>query len=239
MAGTHTAFAESPANALLPAWSYDEDYTGQEEWGILSPAYAKCGTGTQQSPISVSFTQPTKKPAPDFHYAKTKARVMFDRHAIRAEMEGNSSLLADGETYHLKSIELHTPGEHTFGDVFYPLEIQLQHQNASGKMLIVAIFARPGQENATMQTLLASVPDTAGKMLKTAFDPSSLLPAARSYYAYTGSLTTPPCTEGVAWILLKHSITLSEAQLTAIASRIGRNARLTQPTYMRTVEETE
>lgn len=234
------AFAESTAvDAPAPVWTYDEDYTGQEEWGMLSPDFAACRTGTAQSPISVSFTQPTKKPAPEFHYRRTKAHVTFQHHAIRADMENGSSLLWNGETYRLTSIAFHTPSEHTIGDVFYPVEIQLLHRSAQGKQLIVAVFAKPGEENAAMHSLLSPLPEKGGAGGESALDPSSLLPTGRGYYAYTGSLTTPPCTEDVAWILFKQPVAISEAQLGVIAGRTGRNARLTQPLYMRTVEEAE
>lgn len=235
---TPAAAAQSVTAAdLFPAWTYDDDYTGQEEWGALSPAYAKCGTGTGQSPISFSFTQPTEKPAPEFHYAETKAQVSFERHAIRAAVEGSSFLVANGEKHYLTGIELHTPSEHTIGDRFHLLEIHLLHRSASEKTLIAGVFAVIGEENAAVQSILSHLPEKNNTAVEATFNPAMLLPAGRSYYAYNGSLTAPPCTEGVAWIVFKQPVAISEAQLNAIAGRTGRNARLPQPTYMRIVEE--
>lgn len=235
-----SAAAQSPVvSDPAAAWTYDEDYTGQEEWGRLSPDYAACGGGTSQSPISISFTQPSSRPAPEFHYGPVKTRVAFERHAIRAVMEGSLFLIANGEKYRLESVALHTPSEHTIGDIFYSVEIQMLHRNPQGKLLIVGIFIQQGEENAAMQSLLSQVPEkNDGAGGEVVLDPSLWLPAERSYYAYSGSLTTPPCTEDVAWVLFKHPIAVSEAQLIAISRRTGRNARLPQPVYMRTVEET-
>ncbi len=120
---------------------------------------------------------------------------------------------------------------------FTPLEIELVHKNDKGEMLILSIFAKTGAENAALNALTKHMP-TRTVPTSFTFNPATLLPAKPGYYAYTGSITVPPCTEGVQWRIYKENITVSKEQLTALATFIGRNARLTQPAYMREVQET-
>jgi carbonic anhydrase len=143
--------------------------------------------------------------------------------------------MESGITYHLKKIQLHSPSEHTVGDNFYPLEIEFIHEEATGKILIVSVFANMGKMSPSLKPILDKLAHN--KNATITFDPAALLPEKHGYFSYTGSLTSPPCTEGVEWRVFKQPIEISKAQLVAITAITGRNSRNTQPVYMRVIQE--
>lgn len=229
--------AADRANAPV-SWSYDNDYTGQDEWGLLTPAFAACGIGTGQSPVHIANTKPVQKPAPVFDYKTANADVRHAGFTVETRIEGEQAYVEDNTRYTLRYIHLHSPSEHIAKDVFYPLEIQLMHENAEGKKLILAVFAQIGAPLDKLDALLDATPKNQGDApVSITFNPAWLLPEYGGHYAYTGSLTTPPCTEGIEWRVMKKTISISKPQLSKLTKHIGRNARLTQPIYMRTIEE--
>jgi carbonic anhydrase len=220
----------SPAQSA--EWTYDEDYTGQDEWGTM-PGYEQCASGTRQSPVMLALASPATSSL-HMHYQPGQAVVAHDHQSFTASLNHVGSLTDGKKIYLLESLALHSPSEHMIKEHYYPLEIQLMHKDARGHSLILAVFATPGTANPALQALIEHAEDGASFT----FDLSTLLPSAHGYYAYNGSLTTPPCSEGIAWRVLKTPITLSHAQLSAITAIVGRNARLSQPLYMRSVTET-
>jgi carbonic anhydrase len=236
MMGLLTASASGAQE--IPRWSYDDDYTGQEEWGALSKDYSACELGTQQSPVQIAYTKTADIPFLDMHYAKATGEMHYDGRIMEIAVDNGHTLTMEGDTYRLETIQLHSPAEHVIRNDFYPLEIELLHENVAGKKLIVAVFAKLGDANPALAPVIEHAP-AVGKSSKVIFDLSAWLPAGRGYYAYTGSLTTPPCTEGIEWRIFKQPIVVSKEQLDVLGRIIGRNARLLQPIYMRTVRETK
>jgi carbonic anhydrase len=244
VAGLLTLFAAPAlgANTLhMPVWSYDDDYTGQDDWGSLK-GYEACDS-TSQSPIVISST--TYKPQSfTLHYRPVSAFISSQpERSLIATLQTDKplSFIEGKDDYYLQRIEFHSPSEHHIRDTFYPLEIHFVHTSDKHKTLILAVFADTGLPNPALTPLLQqTLPNAESKAAAVDFDPSQLLPAdTKRYYAYTGSLTYPPCTEGVEWRVLHQPISLSEPQLRAITDVVGRNARLRQPVYMRTVSETQ
>lgn len=220
-------FCAPPAQAAT--WSYDNDGTGQEEWGYMAKDYAACAEGHEQSPIIIGEVIRKKLPPLVFDYVPSRASIHHDSNSLTVEFE-NGNILTDGDSdYELESMTLHTPSEHKVRDMFWMLEIELLHHTAKGKQLIVSVFANVGAPNKALQAVLDHPTGD------TEFNPALLLPKVRDYYSYSGSLTTPPCEEGIEWRLLTHAITLSHDQLAQLGKLVGRNARLPQPVYMRTV----
>jgi carbonic anhydrase len=222
--------------AQAQIWSYDKDENNQDEWGSLAKDYEICESGKQQSPVQISFTQKANVPALVFHYGEVKAKLEQKDYTLAADIEGSNTLVDNGKTYKLAQLRLHSPSEHTVLGKFWPLEIQMIHQDAEGKTLILSVFAEVGQENAALQAILDHAPDKKAVSVAS-FNPQALLPPTPGYYAYTGSLTIPPCTEGVEWRILKQPISISHNQLLAVDKITGRNARAAQPIYVRTVIE--
>ncbi len=216
-------------------WSYDDDYTGQEDWGAVK-AYAVCESGTHQSPINITYTKPDKLPALNFKYNNAEGVLKLEpnRSFIFYAVNGGKLTIGD-DTYSLHSIEIHSPSSHRVKDGFYPAEIHLIHKNEKGDMLIVAEFVNIGAENPAIAKMIKQI--TERNLDKFSVNTDSLVSNNQSYYAYDGSLPYPPCTENAHWKIMKHPITISREQLSFIARIIGRNSRLPQPVYMREVLE--
>lgn len=225
-----------PAKKVV--WSYDDDYTGQEEWGLLTPAFAACEIGKRQSPVSIGRTETSSTPASHkFSYKPGKIAVRNAGYTVSLLPSQKQIYEEDGVEYTLRSIQFHSPSEHVVKGKFYALEIQFLHENSEGRQIMVAVFAETGKALPEFDQALAAIPEKRGTQNDAMFNIALLLPGSFSHYAYTGSLTTPPCTEGIEWRVLQKPITLSKGQLSRLTKFTQRNARLTQPLYMRTVKE--
>ena len=227
------------AHALdLPTWSYDGINDGQDSWAQLSSQYAACEVGTEQSPVVISYTVPADLPHLNFQYHQGKAAISKNEAGLIIEPAAGSELLIDNTSYALKRIALHSPSEHVVLDQYYLLEIQFQHENKDGRALYLSVFGYAGDENNALVSLLQQLPLNQYSKQHSDFDPATLLPQSFGYYTYSGSLTAPPCTEGVDWRVLKTPLIMSETQLDTLIQSTGRNARLEQPIYTRTIRET-
>ncbi len=211
---------------------------GQDLWSQISSENALCDGGTMQSPIIISRTETKELPKLIFNYRTTIARVLATEQMVRLEFNQGNTLSIDKKRFRLIAAEFHSPSEHMIREVFYPLEIQLIHEDDKGHRLHLAIFADYGNENAALKDLLAKWPQAVSSTSSASFNPLSLLPSSFGYYSYSGSLTSPPCTEGVEWRVLKRPIQLSRSQFQSIINLHGRSARLEQPIYNRTIYET-
>lgn len=213
-----------------PSWTYGGDKNGEHLWSQLSHLYVTCESGSEQSPINITSVKPSQKAPLAFAYKPAAAEVKFENFAVTVRMKEALTLSVDGKNYTLESLSFHVPGEHMVNGEFYMLEIEMLHRDKDGNRLFVSVFGQEGAANPTLGAILQNPALT--------FDPSGLLPAQRGYYAYRGSLTYPPCTEGVEWRVLKTPITISPQQLEKIGEISGRNSRLTQLLNAREVEET-
>lgn len=218
-------------------WSYDNDYTGQEEWGLITPAFAACGIGTEQSPVHIGRTEGIRADVPTFNYNSGEMRLQNIGYTFEIQPISELSYIEEGKTYLLKSIHFHTPSEHGVRGAFYPMEIQFNHESIEGKKLIIAVFTKIGAAQPELDIALSAVPEKYNVSNTIIFNPALLLPHSFAHYAYTGSITTPPCTEGIQWRIMKKHITISQEQMFKVAKFTRRNARLAQPLYMRTVKE--
>jgi carbonic anhydrase len=216
-----------------PAWTYDDDMTGQEDWGAIE-GYEACGSGMEQSPINISYTKLSNLPKLDFQYSKVAGSLNTNKQSYIVEVDKGGTLLDGKEKYTLQSIEIHSPSGHRIRDVFHPMEIHLIHKNQKDELLIVAIFADIGAANESIDNII-KLNHASARSDKV--DLSSLVNNTESYYSYAGSLPYPPCTEKVQWRIIKAPISISKKQLSSIVSSVGRNTRLPQPVYMREVLE--
>ncbi len=231
----------SPAPSIAtdeatPAWSYDNDYNGQEDWGALK-GYEICRNGFAQSPVNIASTKISELPALNFKYKRGNSLLNITENSFIAEIYGGGTLIDGHKSYTLKTIEFHSPSSHHIRENVYPLEIHLVHKDNNGNILIVAVFAKVEGENSAITTLLEQA--NSKKIEKFKFDSKALVPSAQGYYSYTGSLPYPPCREGVEWKIMKEPINISQKQFSEIVKYIGRNSRLPQPLYMREVFETK
>lgn len=220
------------------AWSY-EGSTGPEAWASLSEEFALCGTGTEQSPIELSGAGAENLKDLVFTYQPSILTITNKVHTIQETYDGGSTLEVDGQTYELKQFHFHTPSEHTLNGAHSPLEMHLVHQNTEGALAVVGVMINEGAENSAFTPIWDKLPTDANQAHSypdISINAADLLPAERLAYHYEGSLTTPPCSEGVQWLVLSSPIEMSAAQLEAFQKLIEFNSRPTQPLEARTVE---
>ncbi|WP_337965008.1 carbonic anhydrase family protein [uncultured Flavobacterium sp.] len=192
-------------------WNYEGE-TGPEHWSEIDQN--DCG-GSAQSPIDIMETETDKTLLPiDFHYdQKTKIHdIINNGHSIQVDFEPDDYIMVDGDKYDLKQFHFHEPAEHTIRGVRYPLVIHMVHMNKEGKYVVLAIMAQEDKEiNEAFEFLDKFLPLKVNESIKVNedFNINKVLPENKAYYTYTGSLTTPPCTEGVQWYIFKSPVGVS------------------------------
>lgn len=236
---------------IKPSASNEFEYGGYKNpynWDELNPSWAVCESGTKQSPIDIkpsllgNLLSAATPANIQFNYQSlTNFPVQNNGHTIQVNYPstgGNSTITVDGKTYQLLQFHLHTHSEHLINGEAAALELHLVHKASDGELAVVGVMLENGTENSALQTVFANMPDTEGtKTANGTINASSFLPADRDYYGYQGSLTTPPCSEGVKWIVLKNPITASQAQIDAFTDIFQVNARPVQAVNGRTIQQ--
>lgn len=223
-----------------PHWGY-QGHGSPAHWAELEPDFKTCKLGKLQSPINIETRKVEKsaqaKPIGFAYAAGTGGEVVDNGHTIQVNLPNAGAATLDGTEYKLLQFHFHTPSEESFDGKRYPLVAHLVHKNAQGQLGVVAVLFKAGKENAALKPVFEHLPAKAGEKrpLEAAFDASTLLPADRAYYAFMGSLTTPPCSEEVRWQVLKTPVEVSNAQLAAFKKRYAMNARPVQPLHGRKV----
>jgi carbonic anhydrase len=219
-----------------PHWGYS-GAEGPAHWAVLAPEFRSC-SGKQQSPIDIRHA--TDKVLPPLHpaYRDGGFAVVNNGHTEQVEYAPGSSLTLDGVRYELRQLHFHAPSENRIEGKAFPLEAHLVHADRAGHLAVLAVMFEDGSENAALAQLWPKLPDKAGakQELATPFAAASLLPSTLDYYRFIGSLTTPPCTEGVRWLVLKTPVPASKAQVGRFASLMHHpNNRPVQPVNARPV----
>lgn len=196
------------------SWSY-EGSTGPESWGDLKPEYALCKNGVEQSPVDLVFKKPKSGRPIKVAYGETDARVIDNGHTVVVNFDSGNSIEIEGVTYDLKSAEFHTASEHTISGNRLPMELQLIHQNSKGELAILGVILIEGPSHPVIETIWQNMPIQKGleKVINAKINPENLIPETMTYYHYVGSLTSPPCTEGVNWNVFNTPVTLSKEQI--------------------------
>ena len=213
-------------------------YLGKEGpayWGDLSGEYSACAEGRMQSPIDFSGTTSGGGGVAVFDYGATSLDVFNNGHTVEVKVEpGNSAVLA-GKTYELLQFHFHSPSEHTIGGRSAAMEVHFVHRSSEGKLAVVSVLVEVGAANDTLgvvashQLTAHHIEEGAERVPDETVNGGGLLPASSAFTAYSGSLTTPPCSEGVAWFVMKNSITASSGQIAIMQAAMPTNARPTQP----------
>lgn len=217
-----------------PHWTY-EGPEGPEHWGKLSKEWASCNSGKGQSPIDITGASEEDLVDIAFNYKATKAtNVENNGHTVQVNFaKGNGNTIkVNGEEYELAQFHFHDPSEHTVAGKSFAMENHLVHKSADGKRLaVVGVLIEAGAENAAYNDIFAKMPKKAHEKadLGPAVDLLGLLPKGRLYYTYPGSLTTPPCSEVVTWLVLKSPIQLPQGRIDAFKGIVNHNARPVQP----------
>ncbi len=227
------------SGAHKPHWSY-EGKTGPAKWGHLNSEYKACSSGREQSPINITSGKLKDLQNIRFYYKPSKLNILNNGHTIQVDYDKGSSIRIDGERYDLLQFHFHTPSEHTIDGSLYPMELHLVHKNKHGKLAVVGIMMVVGQHNPLFDALWENFPAKEGKShehFKEKIDLSALLPPGERTFRYSGSLTTPPCSEGVKWNVLLAPISISNAQHIAFRDLFKKNNRPVQKLGKRTLWE--
>ena len=224
-------------------WDY-QGPKGPLNWGKLDPAYSACSKGHEQSPIDIRGAHLNKGLQPlEFHYLGGAVTEVNDGHTVRVEGNPGSYIIANGVRYDLIQFHFHHPSEEAVKGKLSDMVIHLVHKSADGKLAVVSVrlLEDVGNPNATLATLWAHLPQKPNTEAKVTeiVNPGGLLPADRNYWTYSGSLTAPPCTEGVRWFVFEQELGLSREQLRAFSILFRINSRPLQDAHGRRIEATE
>jgi carbonic anhydrase len=224
-------------------WDY-EGKRGALVWGKLDPTYKICSQGHEQSPIDIRGARLNTALQPiEFHYIAGPVRMENDGHTVVVHVDPGSYIVANGVRYELVQFDFHHPGETSVKGKLTDMDVELLHRSADGKIAVVVVrlAEQVGNPNAVLSTLWAHLPQTAGRSEKVTdmVSPGGLLPADRGYWTYSGSLSTPPCTEGVRWFVFEEEISISREQLRAFGALFRINSRPLQDAHGRRIEANE
>lgn len=225
-------------------WDY-EGARGADHWSDLDPAYAPCNTGKEQSPIDIRNAKKAELPAIQFDYKSGPLKYLIDNgHTIRVNYHPGSGnfLIVGGTPYQLTQFHFHRPSEEYINGEPYDMVAHFMHQSSDGRVVGVAVLLKAGRKNATIEKIWEHMPRIAGKEEEipgVEIDPSGLVPHDTTYYMYEGSLTAPPCTEGVTWFVLKIPMEISIEQIEAFAQLYPHDVRPLQPLNGRIVKESQ
>jgi carbonic anhydrase len=211
-------------------WAY-EGHGGPADWGTLSPEYAACSMGREQSPINLTQPIGAMMGDPMAAWRPVPLRVLNNGHTIQVDCGGGGTLSLDGKSYDLLQFHFHHPSEHTVDGASFDMECHFVHKAADGGLAVLGVMIAKGEANPALESIWQVMPAKGGEAATASamFDPAMLLPKDRVSFRYAGSLTTPPCSEVVQWVVFRQAISASAEQLAAFAKLFPNNARPVQP----------
>ncbi len=214
-------------------WSYEHGITPMH-WGEVSPT---CATGTHQSPIALSTKQAkpqTPQQVLEFSWSKVTGELVDTGHSEQENLPPGNFITYGGTRYELQQFHFHSPSEHTLDGKHAPMEVHFVHKSADGKLAVVGILLKQGTSPSPLAPVLTALP-AAGEKKTVEVDLPALLPKSTRHFEYVGSLTTPPCSEDVQWIVMLAEDTVAKAEIDGFHARYAKNARPVQPLKGRSV----
>jgi len=218
-------------------WSYSGE-DGPQQWGELTPDNFMCSEGKNQSPIDLSGALDADLPELDFDYPNpVRTGEVNNGHTIQFSVSPGNTALIGGERYEVIQGHFHSPSEHSVNGKLYPMEIHLVHANTASDLAVIGVLFEEGEENSMLNKLDSFRPPEMEPNSEP-FDYNELITSRTEYYTYNGSLTTPPCSEGVLWTVLKNPIVASREQIDRFHDTIGSDSnRPLQPKNARVILE--
>ncbi len=229
---------EAATQHALIHWDY-EGAGGPDNWSKLDPQNKTCATGDRQSPIDIRDGIKVDLEPIKFNYRPSTFRITDNGHTVQVEV-GDNSISLTGKTYELVQFHFHRPSEEKVNGQRFDMVVHLVHKSDDGHLAVVAILLEHGNENPFIQTLWNNMPLEKNQPVDpptATIDLNALLPASRNYYTYMGSLTTPPCSEGVLWLVMKQPAQISQDQINIFGRLYKNNIRPIQPTAGRLIKE--
>ena len=223
-----------------PRWSYTGN-NGPDKWGSLGKEYATCSLGQRQTPIDIRRTVRADLPPIQFLYKPVPLSIVDTGYSIRADTPDAGSIKVDGESYELTEFHFHKPSEEKINGKTYDMSVHMVHKSKAGNIAVVAVLIEAGKkEHPLIRALWTHLPLEQDKPVTRAnikYDPGLLLPEKRNYYTFLGSINTPPCTEGVLWLVHKTPIQISKEQLAGFSTIYKNNVRPVQAVNNRVIKE--
>jgi carbonic anhydrase len=242
-APAESAARASAARAKAPAgdaghWDY-QGSGGPEHWGGLKPEFAKCSSGTRQSPIDIRDGIAVQLDPVQFDYKPSGFRVLDNGHTIQVNVAAGNTIEVMGRRFELLQFHFHRPSEERVDGRQFDMVAHLVHKDLEGKLAVVAVLLERGSAQPLIQTVWNNLPLEKGDEVaaKGTLDLNALLPPERNYFTYMGSLTTPPCSEGVLWMVMKQPVPLSADQIGIFARLYPMNARPVQSASGRLIKQ--
>lgn len=223
--------AEAAHTTEAVHWTYEGE-EGPDHWGEINPDYAVCGTGKSQSPIDVKAAEGDDLTNISFHYQPSEVNILNNGHTVQVNYDGGSYIELDGVRYDVAQFHYHAPSEHAVDGKLFAAELHIVHKNADGGLAVVGILLDEGAQNEALQPFIENLPAKESEVADAGvkINAADFLPAVQTTYRYSGSLTTPPCSEGVNWLLMTTPVEISTAQLSALTSLFDHgNNRPVQP----------
>jgi carbonic anhydrase len=219
-------------------WEYNGDL-GQKNWSKLDKRFQMCENGLNQSPINI--TRPIDASLTPLVFEGTAKATKFinNGHSLQVDFQSGNYVSIDDKKYGLKQINFHTPSENQINGKSFPMEAQLIHADSNNDLAVIAVMFQEGDDNIVLNKLLRNLPEKAHDQfeIKSEVIAYEILPLIQEYYKFNGSLTTPPCTEGVKWIVMKEAVKISSSQLKDFSSIMHKNARNIQKLNARIILE--
>jgi carbonic anhydrase len=231
--------AANAGQSLLPThWDYEGEQ-GPEAWGRLRPEFSKCASGQRQSPIDIRGGIAVDLEPIRFDYRSSAFSVIDNGHTVQVNVEPGNAITITGKRYELVQFHFHRPSEERVNGRQYDMVVHLVHKDADGKLAVVAVLLDRGGAQPVVQSVWNNLPLEKGDEVRagTRIDLAQLLPEDRRYYTYMGSLTTPPCSEGVLWMVMKQPVPVSVEQVAIFSRLYPMNARPIQQADGRLIKE--
>ena len=228
--------AAAPGHAVGSAhayWSY-QGPAGPQTWGGLKPEFTLCGSGQRQSPIDIRGGLAVDLEPVKFKYQATPFAVIDNGHTVQANLAPGNHVEVGGKRFELVQFHFHRPSEERIDGRQFEMSVHLVHKDEQGKLAVVAVLIDKGMDSASPQPVIQKVwnnlPLEKGEesSARVQLDPAEILPGDRRYFTYMGSLTTPPCSEGVQWVVMRQPVTMSAEQIELFARMYPMNARPVQ-----------
>jgi len=227
-----SAFASDSAH-----WTYS-GHSGPEHWGELESRFGMCAQGKNQSPVDLHAPVKAELPPLSFAYQLETREILNNGHTVQVNFAPGSKLAIESRQFELKQVHFHTPSENRIEGMTFAGEAHFVHADAAGNLAVVAVMLDEGNSNPALAQLLRGAPTEAGerRALDAGRTLAALLPAQKDYFEYSGSLTTPPCSEGVLWLVMKQPMSISPTELETLTHAMhGPNNRPVQQLNARVI----
>ncbi len=186
-------------------WNYAHGHEGPAHWAELDHAFESCAKGANQSPIDIRKAVKADLPTLQFGYAEAVPTIVNNGHTIQVNLPAGLTLRVGDTTYELLQFHFHSPSEEALSGKRAAMDAHFVHKSTGGELGVVAILIQSGKNNAAYAPVFAHLPRQ-GESIQVEglkLNPAAMLPTDKGYYAFEGSLTTPPCSEGVNWMVMK------------------------------------